>query len=72
MMSKNKKIPIGNIFLNLVFIFIESKGGGKMTQNELLDLKRKVDQHEQTIVQLLEIIAATNRRLSELSAVQSP
>ncbi|WP_157037598.1 hypothetical protein [Ornithinibacillus californiensis] len=43
-----------------------------MTQNELLDLKRKVDQHEQTIVQLLEIIAATNRRISEISAVHSP
>ncbi|WP_010094345.1 hypothetical protein [Ornithinibacillus scapharcae] len=38
-----------------------------MNSKELMELKRKVDQHEKTIVQLMEIIAATNRRLSDLS-----
>ncbi|MFS0674029.1 hypothetical protein [Ornithinibacillus sp. 179-J 7C1 HS] len=42
-----------------------------MDQNEFLDLKRKVEQHENTIVQLLEIIAATNRRLSEIKVVST-
>ncbi|SHG35542.1 hypothetical protein [Ornithinibacillus halophilus] len=36
-------------------------------QITLQDLRRKVEQHEETIVQLLEIIAATNRRISELT-----
>jgi hypothetical protein len=41
--------------------------------NELLELKRKVDQHEKTIVQLMEILAATNRLLSDMkSTVKSP
>jgi hypothetical protein len=38
-----------------------------MNQSEFIELKRRVEQHEKTIVQLLEIIAATNRRLSEIS-----
>ncbi|GIO27069.1 hypothetical protein [Ornithinibacillus bavariensis] len=38
-----------------------------MNQTEFLELKRIVERHEETIVQLMEIIAATNRRLSEIS-----
>ena len=33
---------------------------------EIQQLKIKVEQHEETITQLLEIIAATNRRVSSL------
>ncbi|MFD1038874.1 hypothetical protein ACFQ3N_10805 [Virgibacillus byunsanensis] len=42
-----------------------------MDDNECLtfnDLVLKVQQHEETITQLVEIIAVTNRRLSELYA----
>lgn len=50
---------------------VRKKGGGvsmeETDQINLQDLKRKVEQHEETIVQLLEIIAATNRRISDLS-----
>ncbi|MUK90189.1 hypothetical protein GMD78_17595 [Ornithinibacillus sp. L9] len=35
------------------------------------ELKRRVEQHEKTIVQLLEIIAATNCRIAELSSNRS-
>ncbi|WP_269083292.1 hypothetical protein [Ornithinibacillus contaminans] len=38
-----------------------------MNKSEFQELKRRVEQHEKTIVQLLEIIAATNRRLAEMS-----
>ncbi|GGA65820.1 hypothetical protein [Ornithinibacillus halotolerans] len=41
-----------------------------MSENEYLELKQKVEQHENTIVQLLEIIAQTNQRLSELKIVR--
>ncbi|HLR62369.1 MAG TPA: hypothetical protein VK097_07995 [Lentibacillus sp.] len=34
------------------------------------ELVRKVRQHEETIAQLVEIIAVTNRRLSELDRKQ--
>ncbi|GAA0446640.1 hypothetical protein GCM10008983_25640 [Lentibacillus halophilus] len=34
------------------------------------ELARKVEQHEQTIAQLLEIIASTNARLAELDRKQ--
>ncbi|MFC4023846.1 hypothetical protein ACFOUV_08580 [Oceanobacillus longus] len=34
------------------------------------DLVIKVQQHEATIVQLLEILAATNRKITEISAEQ--
>ncbi|WP_026909250.1 hypothetical protein [Paucisalibacillus globulus] len=44
-----------------------------MDKNELVELKRKVEQHEKTIVQLMEILAATNRLLSEMkSTAKSP
>ncbi len=42
-----------------------------MNYNEFLELKRKVEQHEKTIVQPLEIIAATNRRLSEIKLLNT-
>jgi len=34
-------------------------------------LTKKVNQHEQTITQLVEIIALTNRRLTDLAKLQS-
>lgn len=34
-------------------------------------LIKKVNQHEQTITQLVEIIALTNRRLTDLAKLQS-
>lgn len=37
-----------------------------MSENKYDDLVRKLQQHEETITQLVEIIATTNRRLSEL------
>ena len=41
-------------------------------QDQLLlnELKLKVEQHEQTISQLVEIIAATNRRITDISTKQ--
>ncbi|WP_249871310.1 hypothetical protein [Oceanobacillus saliphilus] len=36
----------------------------------LKELASKVEQHEATIAQLLEIIAATNRKISELTSYQ--
>ncbi|HLQ72444.1 MAG TPA: hypothetical protein VK142_11615 [Bacillota bacterium] len=38
----------------------------KMEAKEIQQLKIKVEQHEETITQLLEIIATTNRRVSNL------
>lgn len=35
------------------------------------ELKLKMDQHEATITQLLEIVAATNRRLSEIVEIHA-
>lgn len=40
-------------------------------KNKLNKLSRKVDQHEETIAQLVVIIAETNRRISELSTQES-
>ncbi|WP_171046255.1 hypothetical protein [Lentibacillus cibarius] len=37
-----------------------------MSERKYDELVRKVQQHEQTIAQLVTIIAATNRRLDEL------
>jgi hypothetical protein len=39
-----------------------------VNERDFLELKRKVEQHEKTIVQLMEILAATNRILSELKS----
>lgn len=50
------------------------RGGCAMVQqykNKLNKLSRKVDQHEETIAQLVVIIAETNRRISELSTQES-
>ncbi|MGP4105568.1 hypothetical protein [Virgibacillus sp. L01] len=41
---------------------------GEVKYDELL---RRVQQHEETITQLVEIIAVTNRRLSELDRKQN-
>ncbi|HLQ72068.1 MAG TPA: hypothetical protein VK142_09720 [Bacillota bacterium] len=38
----------------------------EMELKEIQQLKIKVEQHEETITQLLEIIATTNRRVSNL------
>lgn len=38
----------------------------EMEVKEIQQLKIKVEQHEETITQLLEIIATTNRRVSNL------
>ena len=49
------------------------KEENSVDKNELVELKRKVEQHEKTIVQLMEILAATNRLLSEMkSTAKSP
>lgn len=42
--------------------------GQTKTMNELI---KKVNQHEQTITQLVEIIALTNRRVTDLAQLQS-
>lgn len=45
------------------------KGGHRMHEMEVKEmhqLKIKVEQHEETITQLLEIIATTNKRVSTL------
>ncbi|SET58960.1 hypothetical protein SAMN05216389_11614 [Oceanobacillus limi] len=49
------------------------QGGLKLNESDRLihELKRKVEQHENTIVQLLEIIAATNCRIAELTSKRS-
>lgn len=52
---------------------IELQGGGKMNKKEqvtLDHLTRKIEQQEKTITQLVEIIAATNRRITDLSIRQ--
>lgn len=38
---------------------------------KIADLTKKINQHEKTISQLVEIIALTNRRLTELAKSQS-
>jgi len=43
-----------------------------VNKNEIMELKRKVDQHEKTIVQLMEILAATNRLLSDMKSTTEP
>ncbi|MBU8790301.1 hypothetical protein NSA56_03090 [Oceanobacillus caeni] len=37
----------------------------------LLELQKKVHQHEQTISQLLKIVAATNKKMTELTMNQN-
>lgn len=39
-------------------------------QSKFIQLEKKVEQHEQLITQLVEIIAATNKRLIHLSEDQ--
>ncbi|SFA88421.1 hypothetical protein SAMN04488072_10364 [Lentibacillus halodurans] len=41
-----------------------------MSENEYDELVRKMQQHEATIAQLLEMVAAVNRRLSEMEKKQ--
>lgn len=43
------------------------KGSAYVNEIEYDELVKKVRQHEEAITQLLEIIAVTNRRLSELT-----
>lgn len=48
-------------------------GGGIVSEEErarLIHLVKKVKQHEETITQLVEIIAATNRRITDVSIKQ--
>ncbi|MFB4167839.1 hypothetical protein [Virgibacillus sp. JSM 102003] len=42
-----------------------------MSEIKYDELLRRVQQHEETITQLVEIIAVTNRRLSELDRKQN-
>ncbi|MFD2044822.1 hypothetical protein ACFSTA_14155 [Ornithinibacillus salinisoli] len=44
---------------------------GESEKMAIAELRQKVEQHEKTIVQLLEIIAATNCRIAELSTNRS-
>lgn len=46
------------------------KGSAYVNDIKYDELVRKVRQHEETIAQLVEIIAVTNRRLSELDRKQ--
>lgn len=48
-------------------------GGGIVNEQErarLNHLMKKINQHEETITQLVEIIAATNRRITDVSIKQ--
>ncbi|WP_218775526.1 hypothetical protein [Oceanobacillus senegalensis] len=52
----------------------EGTGGNQMNEQEqraLHNLFKRVKQQEQTIAQLVEIIAATNRRITDLATNQS-
>ncbi len=49
-------------------------GGGDVNERDklvLLELQKKVHQHEQTISQLLKIVAATNKKMTELTMNQN-
>lgn len=47
------------------------EGGFDVSEVKYDELLRRVQQHEETITQLVEIIAVTNRRLSELDRKQN-
>lgn len=72
MSKRMPKLKNGNWLLLLFRDITKSadEGGVFVSENKYDELVRKVQQHEETITQLVEIIAATNRRVSELDRMQ--